>query len=205
MAMTIRALNCNENEIVNELVTIHINTFQGFFLTFMGRGFLKQMYTAYCEHKDSGVFIAEQDGRVCGFLAWSGDMNGLYKYMLRTRLIPFAWFSIGAFIRRPSAFLRIIRAFLKPSESVRQEDYVELASIGVDPTWKKRGIGSQLVEKLKSVVDFNLYAYITLETDAVDNDAAIKFYENNHFSRHRLYQTAEGRKMIEFRYYQEKN
>lgn len=199
--MRIRALNCNEKAIINELVTIHLNTFQGFFLTFMGRGFLKQMYAAYCEHKDSGVLVAEQDGHVCGFLAWSGDMSGLYKYMLRTRLIPFAWFSLGAFIRRPSAFLHIVRAFLKPGESKRTEPYMELASIGVDPTRKNQGIGSMLIDKLKEMVDFNQYDYITLETDAINNFAAIAFYERNMFVQFRTYTTSENRAMIEYRFY----
>lgn len=41
--------------------------------------------------------------------------------------------SIGAFFRKPSAFMHIIKAFLKPGEAKRKERYVELASIGVDP------------------------------------------------------------------------
>ena len=198
--MKIRILASHEKNVIDALTNIHINTFQGFFLTFMGRGFLKQMYSAYAEHKESGVLVAEQDGQVCGFLAWSGNMSGLYKHMLRTRVIPFAWFSIGAFVRRPKAFFHIVRAFLKPSESRRNDEYIELSSIGVDPKWKKHGIGSMLIDNLKELVDFEKYAYITLETDAINNDAAILFYEKNEFVRFRFYSTPEGREMIEFRY-----
>lgn len=42
--VTVREVKSNEKELINEIVTIHLNTFTGFFLTFMGRGFLKQMY-----------------------------------------------------------------------------------------------------------------------------------------------------------------
>ena len=40
-----------------------------------------------------------------------------------------------------------------------------------------------MIEKLKKLVDFEEYAYITLETDAVNNEGAIHFYEKNGFIR----------------------
>ena len=52
--VTIREVKSNEKELINEIVTIHLNTFTGFFLTFMGRGFLRQMYQSYCDHDESG-------------------------------------------------------------------------------------------------------------------------------------------------------
>jgi ribosomal protein S18 acetylase RimI-like enzyme len=120
--------------------------------------------------------------------------------MIKKRLIQFAWYSFFAFLRKPSAFIRIIRAFLKPSESKRNEKYVELASIGVDPAVKAKGIGSRLITELKNKVDFSEYSYITLETDAINNDIAIHFYEKNGFILEREFQTREGRRMNEYRY-----
>ena len=97
-------------------------------------------------------------------------------------------------------FLRLIRALLKPSEARREEAYVELASIGVRPDMRLLGTGSQLVAALKKRIDFTRYAYITLETDAVDNEAANLFYQKNGFVLERTYETREGRKMREYRY-----
>ena len=48
--VTIREVKSDEKKIIDEIVTIHLNTFTGFFLTFMGRGFLRQMYQSYCDH-----------------------------------------------------------------------------------------------------------------------------------------------------------
>lgn len=171
--VTIREVKSDEKKIIDEIVTIHLNTFTGFFLTFMGRGFLRQMYQSYCDHEESGLLVAEGDGKTVGFLAYSSDFSGLYKFMIKTRLVQFGWYSMGAFFRRPSAFLHIIKAFLKPSEVKRKEKYVELSSIGVDPNVKSKGVGSKLIEKLKKLVDFEEYAYITLETDAVNNEGEI--------------------------------
>lgn len=198
--VTIREVKSNEKELINEIVTIHLNTFTGFFLTFMGHGFLRQMYQSYCDHDESGLLVAEEDGKALGFLAFSSNFSGLYKFMIKTRLIQFGWYSIGAFFRRPSAFMHIISAFLKPGEAKREEKYVELSSIGVDPNVKSKGIGSKLIDALKDNVDFNKFAYINLETDAVDNEGAIHFYEKNGFVRERMFETDEGRKMYEYRF-----
>lgn len=198
--VTIREVKSDEKKIIDEIVTIHLNTFTGFFLTFMGRGFLRQMYQSYCDHEESGLLVAEGDGKTVGFVAYSSDFSGLYKFMIKTRLVQFGWYSMGAFFRRPSAFLHIIKAFLKPSEVKRKEKYVELSSIGVDPNVKSKGVGSKLIEKLKKLVDFEEYAYITLETDAVNNEGAIHFYEKNGFIRERMFVTDEGRKMYEYRF-----
>ena len=202
--IAIREVKSEEKELINDIVSIHLNTFTGFFLTFMGRGFLNQMYRSYCDHDESGLLVAEEDRKAVGFLAYSGNFSGLYKFMIKTRLIPFGWYSVGAFFRRPSAFMHIIKAFLKPSEVKREEKYVELSSIGVDPTIKSKGVGSLLIDELKKIVDFNKFAYITLETDAVNNDGAIHFYEKNGFVRERMFETDEGRKMYEYRFVGEK-
>lgn len=198
--MQIRNISNSEKEAINDIVSIHLDTFQGFFLTFMGRGFLKLMYRSYIEYNDSGVLVAFDDDNPIGFLAYSGDLSGLYKYMIKKRLIPFAWYSLGAFFRKPTVFMRLVRAFLKPEETKREEKYVELASIGVAPNIKSKGVGSQLVNALKSKVDFNKYAYITLETDASNNEGANHFYKKNGFVKVREFETNEGRKMFEYRY-----
>lgn len=203
--ISIREVKTDEKDTVNDIVEIHLNTFKGFFLTFMGRGFLKQMYSSYCEHEESGLLVAEENGSVVGFLAYSGDFSGLYKFMIKTRLIQFVWFSMGAFFRCPKSFMHIIRAFLKPNEVKREENYIELSSIGVAPSIKNNGIGSQLIDNLKEKVNFNKFAYITLETDVINNDNVIRFYEKNGFMRERMFETESGRKMFEYRFVGEKN
>ena len=198
--MQIRSISDNEKDTINEIVLIHLNTFKGFFLTFMGKCFLKLMYRSYVEYENSGVLVAFENDKPIGFLAYSGNLSGLYKYMIKKRLIPFAWYSLGAFFRKPTVFMRLVRAFLKPSETKREEKYIELASIGVDPNIKSKGVGTQLIDALKAKVDFNEYSYITLETDAVNNDGANHFYKKNGFVLEREFETNEGRKMFEYRY-----
>lgn len=196
----IREVKNNEKSLINEIVKIHLTTFEGFFLTFMGEGFLRQMYSAYTRHSCSGILIDVDNKQVNGFLAYSENLSDLYKYMIKHHLIPFAWYSFAAFLRDPKVFMRLIRAFLKPKESRRDEKYVELASIGVHPDMKSRGIGSNLINCLKSEVDFDIFAYITLETDVCHNEIANRFYVKNGFQVFREYETHEGRRLYEYRY-----
>ena len=57
-----------------------------------------------------------------------------------------------------------------------------------------------MIDKLKEIVDFSKFSYITLETDAIDNEGAICFYEKNGFKKKRKFKTAEGREMYEYRF-----
>ena len=198
--MEIKILDHYDRKLVNEIIDIHMSTFQGFFLTFMGRGFLNQMYSSYLSHSKSSIIIAVDNCKVLGFLAYSADLSGLYKYMIKHRLLQFGWYSLGALLRNPKTFMRLLRAFLKPNEAKRDVDYVELASIGVLPEKKSKGIGSSLISELKDNVDFSKYKYITLETDADNNESANYFYKKNGFSLVRSYVTNEGRKMNEYRF-----
>ena len=198
--LEIREASFDENQIIREVADLHVLTFQGFFLTFMGKGFLRQLYGSFCKHPDSGLLIAAEDGKTVGFLAYSGNYSQLFKYMIRSKLIPFAWYSLGAFFRKPKVFMRLIRAFLKPGETKRTENYMELSSIGVDPERKGQGVGSKLIDTLKQKADFRNFRYISLETDAENNENAIRFYEKNGFVREREFVTNEGRKMLEYHY-----
>lgn len=199
--MEIRNVDKSETELIDQIVQIHLETFQGFFLSFMGAGFLKQMYLSYCEHDASSLAVAlDERGKSVGFVAFSTEQSDLYKHMIKRHLIAFGWYSLGAFFRKPQVFMRLVRAFLKPSETVRDEQYVELSSIGVSPECKSRGIGSQLIDYVKQQTDFSRYAYVSLETDALNNEAANHFYVKNGFELKRTYTTHEGRRMNEYRY-----
>lgn len=71
----IKNIESADKQTVEAVVQIHLDTFQGFFLTFMGRGFLRQLYRSYCEHEPSGL--------------------------------------LGAFLRKPKVFMRLVRAFFE--------------------------------------------------------------------------------------------
>lgn len=196
----IRELEQKDRNLISSLALLHKAAFPKFFLTQLGIPFLKTLYTGYLEDDESGIIVAEEDNRVIGLIAYSKDYPKFYKGLIKHHIIKFAFCSLGAAIRHPSFIKRLLGAFKKSESVVKTERYVELASIGVDPNCKSKGIGSALINYLKNQIDFSKYAYINLETDAVDNDAANRFYIKNGFKLEREFTTAEGRKMNEYRY-----
>lgn len=188
-------LNC-----VDEVVEIHLSTFEGFFLTFLGRDFLRLLYKGFIQHDKSNLIIAYDSNKILGFLAYSEDMSAFYKYLIKTKLFSFAWCAIKAFLRKPSIMFRLLSAFSKSGEVKREETYIELSSIGVNPNYKGRHIGTKMIDFLKSNIDFRNFLYISLETDAEDNEYANMFYQKNGFVLSRVYKTKQGRKMNEYHY-----
>lgn len=198
--LEIKEIQTLNSEYIKAIAKLHRRAFPTFFLTQLGVPFLKTLYIGYMEDKNSGIIVAEDDGKLVGFIAYSNDYSGFYKGLIKNHLIKFGLCSIGAAIRHPSFVKRLLGAFKKSELVVKAERYVELASICVDPMIESKGVGSMLVEYLKGIIDFSTYAYINLETDAEDNESVNKFYLKNGFRLERTFLTAEGRKMNEYRY-----
>ena len=198
--VSIRVLDNADENFIAKLSKLHMAAFPDFFLTQLGLPFLKTLYRGYMEDENSGIIVAEVNGKLAGFIAYSNEYSRFYKGLLKRHLIRFAFYSIFAVIHHPSFCKRLLRAFKKSNEVKKEEAYVELASICVNPKIGSKGIGSKLIDKLKEITDFTVYEYINLETDACDNNAVNKFYIKNGFQLARSYRTAEGRKMNEYRY-----
>lgn len=198
--MQIRTLKNKKR--IPEIVDIHMETFTGFFLTFLGKGFLGELYKGYIEHEGSGILVAvDNKNRIIGFLAYSNDISAFYKFLIKRHLLVFAWYAGLGFLRKPRVFFRLLRAFTYSREAKRDEKYIELSSIGVSPSNKNHGVGSKLIDSLKERTDFRKYDYIKLETDAINNEGANYFYQKNGFILDHAYETHEGRKMNEYRWY----
>lgn len=198
--VSIKELHSADKNTIQTIARLHRRAFPAFFLTQLGIPFLTTLYTGYMEDKDSGIIVAENKGRIIGFIAYSKDYSRFYKYLIKNHLIKFAFCSLGATVRHPSFIKRLLGAFKKSESVVKEEKYVELSSICVDPRIESRGLGSKLVDYLKGIVDFNTYSYINLETDADDNEGTNHFYVKNGFKLARIFTTPEGRKMNEYRY-----
>ena len=184
-----------------EVTRIHMQTFPGFFLTFLGEGFLDQLYKGFITHVHSAIIGAiDEQGKLVGFVAYSEDISQFYKYLIKESLLPFAWYSLLAFLKRPSSMFRLLRAFTYSESSKRDEAYIELASIGVLPKSKNQGVGRLLIDALKYEVRNRQFVYIKLETDKLDNPIANEFYLKNGFILADSFTTREGREMNEYRY-----
>ena len=197
--MEIYELDKNSS-LASEIATIHKEAFPHFFLTQLGKGFLTTLYQGYIEDKESGIIVAEDNSHIVGFIAYSKDYSRFFSELKKNHIMRFAFSSLIAVIKKPSYFKRLLRALKKSDEVKRTEKYVELASIGVIHSSQGFGVGSKLIDRIKSMVDFSIYEYINLETDADNNEEVNAFYRKKGFELYREYVTPEGRRMNEYRF-----
>ncbi|MBO4432161.1 MAG: GNAT family N-acetyltransferase [Clostridia bacterium] len=185
---------------VGDIAKLHNKAFPNFFLTQLGLPFLSALYHGYFEDDKSGILIAKENDKLYGFLAYSNDYPRFFKQLIKKHILKFAFCSLKAAVLHPSFIRRILGAFKKSNSVVKPQKYVELASICVDPKHENKGIGSALIKELINITDFSVYDFISLETDAENNDSANQFYLKNGFSLLTTYKTKEGRLMNEYIY-----
>ncbi|MDC7230360.1 MAG: GNAT family N-acetyltransferase [Sphaerochaetaceae bacterium] len=188
-------INTTNTRDIREVVKIHLTSFPGFFLTFLGRGFLRYLYKGFILHPNSGILIAKDEMRIIGFLAYSTDLSGFYSFLIKRYFFPFAWYGFLGGLRSPKSLVRIIRALKYPSEAKTDEKYVEISSIAVAPTVQTKGIGSGLINQICEMFRDSEFQVIRLETDADNNDDVNDFYQKNGFQVEKVSETPEGRRM----------
>ncbi len=192
-----------EKKDVSEIVEIHLKAFEGFFLSFLGRGFLKYLYQHFIIHESSSLLIAKEKNQILGFLAYSESLSDFYKTLLISRFFVLGWYSFMGVCRNPKIIFKLLKALNYSKKAKSDEKYLKLSSIGVLPDIKK-GVGSMLINKLKENAKKKFrakgYRYIYLETDSENNEIANKFYQKNNFILYETYFTSEKRKMNIYRY-----
>ena len=99
------------------MVDVHMKSFPGFFLTFLGDAFLRELYAATISDQAGIAFVAEENSRVVGFVTGTDEPAGFYRRLLRQRWWRFGRASVWPFIRRPSIAPRLLRAFKKPQQN----------------------------------------------------------------------------------------
>lgn len=65
MEVTIQKITERDKKVIPQIADLHKSAFKGFFLTFMGKGFLKLMYKCYCKHESSNILVAYENGGGC--------------------------------------------------------------------------------------------------------------------------------------------
>lgn len=176
------------------VASIHLEAFQGFFLSFLGDRFLRELYRAIVADDDGIAFIALLDERTIGFVAGSASSSGFYRRAARHRWWRFGIASIGALIRRPAILPRLIRALYAPPRSSSQ-DAALLMSLAVDPKVQRSGAGRLLTNAFIDEAARRGRGAVVLTTDRLDNDGVNAFYITNGFRLLREFVTPEGRAM----------
>ncbi len=183
---------------VNAVVDVHLQAFQGFFLSFLGRAFLRELYLAVAADPSRISYVYEESGRLRGFVVGTDEPPGFYRRLLNQRWWRFGLASVGAVLRRPAIVLRLVRALHMPHQVTLAEKSALLMSIAVAPDMQGRGIGRSLVETFLQEAAHRNLKKVVLTTDRLNNDTGNSFYCGLGFTCARAFVTPEGRAMNEY-------
>ncbi len=186
---------------LDSVVDIHLSSFTGFFLSFMGSHFLREFYKTALLDESSIALVSGQGGNIYGFAVGTTEPCGFYR---RTILKHWHRFLAASFIRvleKPQTILRLLRRLLMTTQSTYVANEALLMSIAVNPLRQGRGMGKRLIEGFLMEVERKGASSISLTTDRSDNEKANRFYVQSGFICSRSFTTPEGRQMNEYRKY----
>jgi len=184
---------------VNDAVQIHLKSFQGFFLTFLGPDFIYLLYKAILlDSSGFGFCCVQDDGKMMGFVIGSINPSNLYRRLIVKYWWPFGLAAFRTFIRNPGILLHLIRFLNKPFEALPAKNCGTLMSIAVDPTNQGKGLGKQLVKSFLCEARQRGLDYVNLTTDKINNDAVNHFYLSQGFQIARILTYVDKRIMNEY-------
>lgn len=191
--MIIRKATIND---VDTIVEIHLNAFEGFFLTSLGAEFLRFYYSCFVRSNETVTMIAEENGVIYGFSASSKFCKGFNSRLIKSNLIAFGLLSFKLLLIKPISLLRLVKNLSKKGENViDNEDYAELYSIGVCKSAQGKGVGKMLLLKSEQVMKEEGVTRVSLTTDFDNNEQAVGFYHSIGYETFYEFITYPNRKM----------
>jgi len=192
----IRTMNRGD---VSQVVIVHLASFPGFFLSFLGPRFLSLFYSGICAAPEGIAFVyLNEAGISAGFVAGTSNPSGFYSRLLKQKWLKFAFASIIPILKKPSAVRRVARAVSHPSDNPTGDDIAGLFSIGVLPELQGTGAGKTLVTAFLNEARKRGCSRVFLTTDRAENEQVNKFYTKLGFEIEHEYVTPEGRKMNKY-------
>lgn len=125
---------------------LHIEGISGGFISSLGLDFVTALYEAMAESKSSFGLVACEGEEVVGYVAFTENINSLYKSIVLKKGFRFA-FLLGSRLFSWTRLKRIWETLVYPSR-IQADDLppAELLSIAVSPQARGKGIASQLIE-----------------------------------------------------------
>lgn len=187
---------------INSIVDIHLNSFKDFFMTKLGKKFLKIYYKSILNYEYGVLLVGINNGEIIGFAAGFIYPDKFYSN-LKKQKIKIIFSLILKLLTNPKIFLDIYKRFIvvkKRSESSDKEESesCELSSIAVSPYSNNKGYGRQLINLfVEESKKYNVKC-IYLTTDADNNDNVNKFYKSCGFIVSETFTIFNNRKMNKY-------
>lgn len=185
---------------LDDIVSVHLEAFPGFFMAQLGPWFLREYYRCVA-HYPRGVLLTEFGEQQCiGFVAGFVDSASFYCE-LRRRRVALGLAACAGIVTRPRRLVTLLANYRRAGRAAQRAPdpgTAELSSLAVLPSAAGRGVGSRLVRRF-IVAAGNLGAErVMLTTDTNDNDAVNRFYLGLGFTWVQAVEVRRGRSLNEY-------
>lgn len=179
-----------------KIAEIHLKSFDGFFLTSLGKSFLNKFYLSIINNDGSIVIGIIEDNEIVGFAVGAKVKKGFYKSLLRYNSITLLLSASNSLLKSPYKIFKLLQSFFsKESPNVEYLNYATLLSICVSPEKKGQKLGKLLLEAFElEVSKYN--DGISLTTDHLNNDYVNNFYKSNSYTL--VNQFNQGNRIMNF-------
>ena len=131
----------------SQVASLHISGISTGFISSLGIEFVTALYEAIAEDKNSFGFVAVEDDKVLGFVAFSTNLSKLYKYVVLKKGLKFA-FILARKMTSFRVFRKVLDNTFYPNKMKKMElPNAELLSIVVVEEGRGKGVAAQLIEK----------------------------------------------------------
>lgn len=157
-------------ESVNQVAQIHKTELCGF-LPELGTDFLNNFYKSSLSISEIFTYVEARDGEVLGFVTGATNAKGLYKKIILSNPLGYAFIFLKHVFAHPANFIRLIKILFYPGFNIPGP---ELLTIAVSQKAQGKGIGSKLFRK--TVKEFEKRGIRKFKISVYDRLPANKFY-----------------------------
>ena len=161
-----------------QIAQLHEKAFKQFFLTSLGKEFLKEFYYSILQNKNSIAIGCFQEDDLIGFAVGTLEVKGFYLQILKSNFLNLFISSLKYIFQKPSIIIRIIQGIIKKDNELlpQNDNPASLLSICVDPNFSDKGIGSSILVEFEKIISMHKKV-IVLTTDSIDNEKVNTFYK----------------------------
>lgn len=184
---------------LQQIVEVHLAAFEGFFLTMLGKPFLRKMYQAFSSEQYGVMRVAiDDEQRIVGFAAGTLAPDLYFPALRKKKWFAFLIAAIPGIIKHPIKVLRKLyyAMFYKGDKPATLEQTALLSSIAVLPAMAGKSVGKALLADFEQQIMQAGVNCLYLTTDKHGNDAVVGFYTKAGYQIESEFTQPDGRQML---------
>lgn len=131
----------------SRIAKLHIEGIETGFISSLGIDFVTVLYEAIAKNKSSFGFVAEENDKILGFVAFTTNLNKLYKSVILKKGLRFVFLLAGKMFSL-KRMKKVFETLLYPSRIKKMNlPSAELLSIVVVEEGRSKGLATTLMQK----------------------------------------------------------